>query len=100
MSTINKLDSMPTDKNSNLLPCLARLAQLQQESVDRLEVHAAIESALEKYVNNPQGQLKSIATQLQVAQAQWLQVADAARIPALLFTNSPKVLYPLNFILR
>jgi ATP-binding cassette subfamily C protein LapB len=78
---------MPTDKNSNLLPCLARLAQLQQESVDRLEVHAAIESALTKYANNPKEQLKSIATQLQVPQAQWLQVADAARVPALLFSK-------------
>ena len=87
MSTTSKLDSMPTDKNPNLLPCLARLAQLQQESVDRLEVHAAIESALTQYASSPKEQLKSIATQLQVPQAQWLQVADAARVPALLFSK-------------
>ncbi len=69
----------------DLLPCLARLAQLQHESVDRLAVQAAAEAALTQCANDPKGQLKTVAAQLQVAAPRWLPAPDAARMPALVY---------------
>ena len=73
------------DAAPDLLPCLARLGQLQHESVDRLAVQAAAEAALTQYANDPKGQLKTVAAQLQVAAARWLPAPDAARMPALVY---------------
>jgi ATP-binding cassette subfamily C protein LapB len=69
----------------DLLPCLARLAQLQHESVDRLAVQAAAEAAFTQFANDPKGQLKTVAAQLQVAAPRWLPAPDAARMPALVY---------------
>ena len=55
------IDSAPT-----LLPCLARLAQLQQESVDRLAVQEAAEAALAGADSSAVGQLNTVAAHLQV----------------------------------
>ena len=74
------IDTVP-----DLLPCLARLAQLQHESVDRLAVQAAAEVALSEYAGDPKGQLKTVAAQLQVAAPRWLPAPDAARMPALVY---------------
>ena len=71
------------DTAPDFLPCLARLAQLQHESVDRLAVQAAAEAALTQCANDPKGQLKTVAAQLQVAAPRWLPAPDAARMPAL-----------------
>ena len=73
------------DAAPDLLPCLARLAQLQHESVDRLAVQAAAEAALTQHANDPKGQLKTVAAQLQVAAPRWLPAPDAARMPALVY---------------
>ncbi len=73
------------DPAPNLLPCLARLAQLQHESVDRLAVHAAAEAALAAGGDDPQAQLIKVAVQLQVPAPRWLRGPDAARVPALVF---------------
>ena len=73
------------DSAPDLLPCLARLAQLQHESVDRLAVQAAAEAALSEYANDPKGQLKTVAAQLQVVAPRWLPAPDAARMPALVY---------------
>jgi ATP-binding cassette subfamily C protein LapB len=73
------------DATPDLLPCLARLAQLQHESVDRLAVQAAAEAALTVSAHDPKGQLQTVSAQLQVAAPRWLPAPDAARMPALLY---------------
>lgn len=78
------------DTSPNLLPCLSRLAQLQQESVDRLAVQEAAVSALAAAAqqgkpNDPQVQLQTVAHHLQVPPARWRKAPDAAKLPALVF---------------
>lgn len=78
------------DTSPNLLPCLSRLAQLQQESVDRLAVQEAAVAALAAAAqqgkpNDPRLQLKTVAHHLQVPPARWLSAPDAAKLPALVF---------------
>jgi ATP-binding cassette subfamily C protein LapB len=73
------------DATPDLLPCLARLAQLQHESVDRLAVQAAAEAALTGSAHDPKGQLQTVSAQLQVAAPRWLPAPDAARMPALVY---------------
>ncbi len=78
------------DTSPNLLPSLSRLAQLQQESVDRLALQEASVAALamaaqQGQPNDPQLQLKTVAQHLQVPSARWLKAPDAAKLPALLF---------------
>ncbi len=70
------------DAASHLLPCLARLAQVQQESVDRLAIQSAAQAA--DAGARPRDQLATVAAQLQVRDARWLDAPDAARMPALL----------------
>lgn len=72
----------------NLLPCLTRLAQLQHETVDRLDLQEAAEAALTNDENNPQGQLQTVANHLQVRAPRWLNAPDAAAIPALIYANN------------
>jgi ATP-binding cassette subfamily C protein LapB len=66
-----------------LMPCLARLAQLQQESVDRLAVQQAVQAAVRQHPTDARAQLGAVAAQLQLAPPAWRQVPDAARLPAL-----------------
>ncbi|MHB1215672.1 MAG: ATP-binding cassette domain-containing protein [Thiobacillus sp.] len=68
----------------NLLPCLARLAQLQHEIVDRLALQEAAEAALSAHPNNPQAQLKTVAEHLQTPTPRSLSAPDAAVMPALI----------------
>ncbi len=68
---------------ASLMPCLARLAQLQQESVDRLAVQQAVQAAVQQHPADARAQLKAVAAQLQLAPAAWRKVPDAARMPAL-----------------
>lgn len=67
-----------------LLPCLARIAQLQNETVDRLALQEAAEAAQSTPALQPQGQLKTVTAYLQVPPARWLARPDAAQVPALL----------------
>jgi ATP-binding cassette subfamily C protein LapB len=77
----------------NLLPCLARLAQLQHESVDRLALQAAAQAATAvatitappSDAKSGRDQLKTVARHLQVRPARWLSALDAAALPALLW---------------
>ena len=71
----------------SLLPCLARLAQLQQESVDRLALHEAAEAATTQNEQDPKRQLQTVAAHLQVAPARWLKTPDAAKLPALMYAT-------------
>lgn len=74
----------PAKKASpQLLPHLVRLAQLQNESIDRLSVQEATEAALTQHANDPKAQLKKVASHMQVSAALWLKAPDAARMPAL-----------------
>ena len=74
-----------TEANAHLLPCLARLAQLQHESVDRLALQEAAEAASKQPADDPRLQLKTVADHLQVGAARWLKAPDASRTPALIF---------------
>ena len=76
---------MKSPAMNHLLPCLARLAQLQHESVDRLALQEAAEAAMlsPKAVGAPKLQLKTVTQQLQVAAPRWLNGPDTAKMPAL-----------------
>ena len=76
---------MNSPEMNHLLPCLARLAQLQHESVDRLALQEAAEAAMlsPKALGAPQLQLKTVTQHLQVAAPRWLNGPDAAKMPAL-----------------
>ncbi len=65
----------------NLLLTLARLAQLQAESIDRVALHEATTAANGQ---EPQDQLATVCRHLQVKPAQWLSEPDASALPALL----------------
>jgi ATP-binding cassette subfamily C protein LapB len=67
-----------------LLACLARLAQLQHEAVDRLALHEAATSALARDAA-PRARLAIVTRHLQVPGARWLGTPDPAATPALLF---------------
>lgn len=83
-TTANTQRSTMLEAAPSLLLCLVRLGQLQQDSVDRLELQAAVESAVKRYANDPRAQLAEVATQLQVPAADWRGEPDVAQIPALL----------------
>ncbi len=91
MNTANTVDitdmhePATTEATSNLLPCLVRLAQLQHESVDRLAMQEAAQTALAQHGTDPRAQLKTVTSHLQVNTACWLKVPDAARVPALVY---------------
>jgi len=91
MNTANTVDitnmrePVTTEATSNLLPCLVRLAQLQHESVDRLAMQEAAQTALAQHGTDPRAQLKTVTSHLQVNTARWLKVPDAARVPALVY---------------
>lgn len=69
--------------DTSLMPCLARLAQLQQESVDRLAVQQAVQAAALQHPVDARAQLQAVAMQLQLAPPAWRKAPDAARLPAL-----------------
>lgn len=69
----------------SLLLCLARLAQLQHDTVDRLALQEAAEAALSAHPNNPLGQLKTVAKHLQTPPPRVLRAPDAAVMPTLVF---------------
>jgi ATP-binding cassette subfamily C protein LapB len=75
------------DGSPNLLPCLARIAQLQHESIDRLALQEAAEAALTQQSSDPKTQLRTVCAHLQVSAARWLEAPDAARVPALVYAR-------------
>ncbi|MGZ8916295.1 MAG: hypothetical protein ACXW1Z_24705, partial [Methylobacter sp.] len=79
---------LETNAAANLLPCLARLAQLQHETVDRLALQEAAEAALSSQANNPQNRLKIVAEHLQVRAPRWLDRPDAAVVPVLIYVHN------------
>lgn len=78
---------MTTIENAapNLLPCLARLAQLQHETVDRLALQEAAAAAV--LAGDPREQLKTVTAHLQVRAARWLGAPDPAVTPALIYAH-------------
>lgn len=77
---MSAIEKFPVD----LLVCLARLAQLQHETVDRLALQEAVDAALSTPGKPPQEQLQTVARHLQVQAPRWLDAPDAAVMPALL----------------
>jgi ATP-binding cassette subfamily C protein LapB len=67
----------------SLLPCLARLALLQRETIDRLELQTAVQIAMSSE-GHAQTQLKIVTDQLQVRSPRWLAAPDASFVPALI----------------
>ena len=77
---------MNSPEINHLLPCLARLAQLQHESVDRLALQEAVAAAQAVPDAAGKRQLKTVTEHLQVKAARWLSGPDASKVPALLHT--------------
>jgi ATP-binding cassette subfamily C protein LapB len=71
----------------SLLICLARLAQLQRETIDRLALQEAVQAAKSSQVDGAQGQLHTVTKHLQIKAARWLTAPDAAKVPALLYAT-------------
>ena len=87
MSTASRHQPVTIDGSPNLLPCLARIAQLQHESIDRLALQEAAEAALTQQSSDPKTQLRTVCAHLQVSAARWLEAPDAARVPALVYAR-------------
>ncbi len=68
-----------------LLPCLARIAQLQNETVDRFALQEAVDAALSSTATQAQAQLKTVTAHLLVPEARWLKVPHVSMVPALLY---------------
>ena len=76
-----------TDVNGQpnlLLPCLVRLAQLQQEAVDRMACQEAVEAAQQGASANARAQLNKVAAHLGVEAPRWLKAPDLTHLPALM----------------
>ncbi|MCF7965425.1 MAG: ATP-binding cassette domain-containing protein [Methylobacter tundripaludum] len=80
--------SAEAEAATNLLPCLARLAHLQHETVDRLALQEAAEAAVSSQTNKPQNRLKIVAEHLQVSAPRWLNAPDAAIAPTLIYIQN------------
>jgi ATP-binding cassette subfamily C protein LapB len=87
VSTASRHQPVTIDGSPNLLPCLARIAQLQHESIDRLALQEAAEAALTQQSSDPKTQLRTVCAHLQVSAARWLEAPDAARVPALVYAR-------------
>ena len=85
MSAHTIQDTVTIDSSPNLLPCLARIAQLQHESVDRLALQEAAQAAVTHCPGDSQGQLNTVVTHLQIPVVHWFKEADVARVPALVY---------------
>ena len=72
---------------NDFLYVLIRLAMLQGEAVDRVALHEAVQAAEQSGVD-PHTRLKTVALHLQVKEAKWLDKADPAAVPALLYDVS------------
>ena len=75
----------------NLLICLARLAQLQHETIDRLALQEAAQAAQSRLSADAREQLNTVTKHLQVPAARWLNAPDAAKVPALLHSGSTQM---------
>ena len=87
MSSADTQQPVTNDVAPNLLACLARIAHLQHESVDRLALQEATDAALKQKTSDPQAQIKTVAAHLQVNAARWLKAPDAASVPALVYAR-------------
>lgn len=85
---MNTSADMKSRPSANLLPCLARLAQLQQEGVDRLALQEAADAAQSTGAGQPRRQLETVAEHLQVPAPRWLAAPDAAVVPALICADN------------
>jgi ATP-binding cassette subfamily C protein LapB len=76
------------DVNSQqLLACLARLAELQRESVSRLALQEAVEAA-KAQGSDAKGQLKIVAEHLGADTPLWLTKVDESQLPALAYSQA------------
>ncbi len=73
------------EKVNDLAVVLIRLAQLQQENVDKIALQAAVQAATNQVTTEPIAQLKIIAEHLQLPAPRKLAAPDAAVMPVLLY---------------
>ena len=73
---------------ANLAPALARLAQLQSTSLDRLALEDAVGRAVAAAPNTPQGQLSLVARHLGVKSPRWIDRPDPGQVPALRWADA------------
>ncbi len=73
-----------SDLQQSLLPAFERLAQLQQQPIDRLALQESFDIALSESTK-PQVQLRVVAAHLHLSAPQWLKEPDASQTPCLLF---------------
>lgn len=73
---------------ANLAPALARLAQLQSTSLDRLALEDAVGRAVAAAPNTPQGQLSLVARLLGVKSPRWIDRPDPGQVPALMWADA------------
>ncbi|MGE0113182.1 ATP-binding cassette domain-containing protein [Aquabacterium sp.] len=76
---------MTTDtRNQTLAPALARLAQLQRQSLDRLALQEAAQAA-HASTQDAKAQIATITQHLQLPKARWHEQPDPAVLPLLMF---------------
>lgn len=76
-------------KNNELFPSLSRLAQLQSDNLDRLELRDAVENAQNNHPGDAQAQIRSITKQLRLPTARWKSELLQDSSPALLCRIDP-----------
>lgn len=80
---MNTLPSHP----ANLMPALARLAQLQSANVDRLALEDAVGRALAAEDNQAEAQLRLVASHLSLQRPRWIDTPDPSHAPALVWAS-------------
>lgn len=68
-----------------LFPCLLRLAQVQNEAVDRLALQAALKDVTDSAVSDPQKMVAQLLDRLQLPSARWVKGSSLqpTHVPAL-----------------
>jgi ATP-binding cassette, subfamily C, bacterial LapB len=74
----------------NLLPALARLAQIKRQAVDRLALQEAVQAAQMSSAEPkaPQAQIATLTEHLQLPTARWHKAPDPAALPLLMFDGN------------
>jgi ATP-binding cassette subfamily C protein LapB len=83
------METTKLTQNEALLPCLVRLAQLQSESLDRLGLREAVETAQDKFPEDARAQIRCITKQLRLPAARWKSELLQDYAPALLCRIDP-----------
>ncbi|MCY4043899.1 MAG: hypothetical protein OXE99_02320 [Cellvibrionales bacterium] len=67
-----------------LAACIARIAQLQNQSIDRISLTETADLALKE--NSPENQISYLCKQLTLSSHKWLSNVDQSQLPVLYYT--------------